>query len=130
MANQRSILVGCDGSEGSQRATAFAADFAAKTGDRLVLACVDDASEAAKTKGTEAVLQAEADRMRYLGTQVECRKLSGNPAEALASCADDDEDIRLLVVGKRGQGGLKHGLMGGVASRLARLCGKPVVLIP
>jgi nucleotide-binding universal stress UspA family protein len=135
------ILVGCDGSEGSQRAVAFASNLASELGARLVLATVVPALPALSAPGATALeqsqstaasqlLQAEADRMRYLGTKVDCRTLHGSPAETLASCADEDAEIDLLVVGKHGQGGLRHALAGSVASRLAHVCRKPVVLVP
>ncbi len=138
---QKVIMVGCDGSAGAQRAAAFASNLAAETGARLELTTVLPALPSLSAPGAEALeqsqeraanqlLQEEADRMRYLGTKVECRTLHGSPAETLANCADQDGDVDLLVVGKHGQGGLKHALAGSVASRLAHVCQKPVVLVP
>jgi nucleotide-binding universal stress UspA family protein len=53
--------------------------------------------------------------------------LRGDPAEALASAADD---LDLLVLGSRGYGPLGRALLGGVSGKLMRLAPCPVLVIP
>ncbi|HUB06861.1 MAG TPA: universal stress protein [Myxococcales bacterium] len=133
------VAVGTDGSEGGRRAVSFAAGLADALQAKLEIVFVARGPPAATGEGPidagqqakgEDILQGELDRLRYLGLHATKRLLSGDPAEALADHANRSPEVGLLVIGRRGAGPLVRALAGSVASRMAHLTQKPLVIVP
>ncbi len=130
------VLVGVDGSEESQQALAWAADYAGRTGGTLELACawhwplsygypivvagLDPEGEARETLDKAAAgLTLPPDRIRKT-------LLAGPPAQQLA---DASRLVDLLVVGSRGHGGFTGMLLGSVSTHLVHAARCPVVVV-
>ena len=103
----RVVLVGTDGSPPAIAAVDQAARVALAFGARLVVAGSDGAHVRAGVETAE----------RVGVTDVRSRTLTGEPADALRSAAEDD-GAELLVVGAQGATGPPH-LLGHVANAVS-----------
>jgi len=134
------IVVGVDGSEGSDRAFAAAADVARRDGASVVLCHV---VERIAAKGDMAPLRADepevkesiekqAADLREQGIDTDIRFESiilGGPARSLADIADEI-GADLIVVGTRGHSALGGVLLGSVTQKLLHLASCPVLCVP
>ncbi len=149
------IVVGVDGSEGSQRALAWAVDEARLRGASLEViytyetyerhlawqgdgeygtmsaGATEAMREAMESAALEAAVRAQGlvDRMvdGLSGLEVEGRIIeSSRPAETLV---EHSKDADLLVVGSRGRGGFKSLMLGSVSQQCAQHAECPVVII-
>jgi len=134
------IVVGVDGSEGSQRALQWAIEEAGRR-DATVEAL--HAWEPGLTAGlysgavfTEESVQEAGERVLddtiaaadpAGSTKVERRCVTAQPAAALIEAGKDAD---LLVVGSRGIGGFYRLLIGSVSSQVAHHAPCPVVVVP
>lgn len=137
------ILVAVDGSDHSDRATACAADLAAKCGARLTLLHVmthagsnrvpDGLRDLARMEDiqvTEAdMLSSVADAIlrraedishEHGAATLETAIEEGDPAHAIVEYCKS-HDVDLIVLGRRGLGGLAGLLMGSVSHKVAHL---------
>jgi nucleotide-binding universal stress UspA family protein len=128
------ILVGMDGSDGAQRALAWAHSLAGATGARLraVHAWRATVSERPPRMGDRLESQA-ADAVRgwtaHLGDDVQSEETEGDPREVLVTAADRVAPA-LTVVGRRGAGGLRSVRLGSTANHLIRQSSTNVAVIP
>jgi nucleotide-binding universal stress UspA family protein len=144
MSEYRLIVVGTDGSETSLRAVDKAAEIAAKSKAKLIIASVQSErparsgpdpdqpkGEKYRTEGSAPVygyLRDAADRAREVGaTDVEERLVEGVPADALVELADD-VGADLLVVGSVGMNSVVGRLVGSVP-RIVKRRAKAEVLV-
>ena len=134
------IVVGVDGSEGSQKALQWAIEEAGRR-DATVEAL--HAWEPGLTAGlysgavfTEESVQEAGEKVLddtiaaadpAGSTKVERRCVTAQPAAALIEAAKDAD---LLVVGSRGLGGFYRLLIGSVSSQVAHHAPCPVVVVP
>ena len=136
----KNLIVGVDGSSGSTKAVAVAAEIAAGLKCLVVLAHVlpipapmtpevsiplawlDDLAAAGK-----AMLGAAAEQCAKAGVPSESRTLEGPPDLALARLASQLES-ELIAVGSRGRGKISQLLLGSVADRLVQTAGRPVLV--
>jgi nucleotide-binding universal stress UspA family protein len=143
------IVVGVDGSDGSRRALAWAADEArlrkwvvvaihAYTIPPLLLApdalggipaapitdpgLIERLEEAAEKLLAEEIEQVDSDDLT-----IEGRVVSGPAADALIQAAHEAD---LVVVGTRGLGGFRELLLGSVSHQVAHYSPRPVVIVP
>lgn len=143
------IVVGVDGSEGSRRALAWAADEArlrkwvvvaihAYTIPPLLLApdalagipaapITDPGLIERLEEVAEKLLAQEIDQVDSDDLTIEGRVVSGPAADALIRAA---EEADLVVVGTRGLGGFKELLLGSVSHQVAHYSPRPVVIVP
>ncbi len=137
------IVVGVDGSEGSEAALRFAAAEAGLRDAKLRVVCAWEIPAAAYATTWGMAAEAEpgyADRARDVaakaldraarlqpGIDREVRVVNGQPAEALLQ---ESGDADLLVVGSRGLGGFKRLLLGSVSQQVAHHATCPVVIVP
>ncbi|HEY6747863.1 MAG TPA: universal stress protein [Mycobacteriales bacterium] len=141
MADDRPIVVGVDGSQGSHAAVQWAAEEAARRDRplRVVHATVPThlptMRSVAVATTTEWKQQAEkvaadgavAARRLHPTLTVERKvHLNQNPAQALA---DEAESAELLVLGARGSGGFARLRLGSTAVQLLELASGPVVIV-
>ena len=135
------IVVGVDGSAAAQRGLRWAIEEARWRGAQL------DVATAWQTPPTygfapdsafdEATFEAEAKRLLDWAVATENTNglahpirpiiTQGGPAAVLLDCAADAD---LLVVASRGQGALKRGLIGSVASQVSQHATCPTVVVP
>lgn len=135
------ILVGLDGSAGSERALHWAVGRAADTGAEVVavhvLAPLDEFLVALPPLGRTNWAE---DRRRQLdedwcqplrdaGVAYRARLEEDNPAAGLRRVADEEE-ADLIVVGAQGHGGVGERLLGSVSYKLAHAARHPVVIVP
>jgi nucleotide-binding universal stress UspA family protein len=133
------IVVGTDGSAGSDRAVAWALDEARRRGVRVELVHVwsfaigGHAAEASALAQLEAASQALLDRAVAAAravageTVIRGRLVVGHPAHRLVERSVEAE---LLVVGSRGHGPVSSLLLGSVADACVRHAACPVVVVP
>lgn len=136
----RSVVCGIDWSEESGAAVNVAAGLSRRLGATLVLAHVVEerptfpyGSEPELNRSRhhaheEAMLKFDGLERRLGGVDFDPRVLYGEPADALAGLAEE-EDATLLVVGSRGRRALKAALFGSVSSALSRASDRPVVVV-
>lgn len=121
-AAPRRVVVGVDGSAGSQRALAWAVSQARLSGATLVPLAVGDA-------GDEGSLRAAAEQAGAAGNgavTVEPQIRSGNVSHELIAAGAEAE---LLVIGSRGRGGFASLLLGSTSTQVAGHAVRPVVVV-
>jgi nucleotide-binding universal stress UspA family protein len=138
-----SIVVGVDGSKGSEGALRFALAEARLRGAGLRVVCAW-ATPAAAYAGLayvptfdlrEVEEQAAAEKLQAAravlgddpGVTVELIAVEGHPADALLSQAQGAD---MLVVGSRGLGGFSSLLLGSISQQVAHHAPCPVAIIP
>ncbi len=130
------VLVGTDGSSSSYVAVERAAQVAAGSGARLVIACAyhpmarRDEERAAEQLGqdsykvhgsnpADSVLNEAHERAKVAGAQdVELMPVDGDPVDVLLKVAADVE-ANLIVVGNRGLNSLAGRLLGSVPANIS-----------
>lgn len=143
---QNKHLVAVDGSEGSRRALKHAIERAKTSGASLVLLHViewspysfhtpDELAERHKRREEEldrartAVLEPMAAEAKAEGVEVETMVRHGRTAETVGAVAGDLH-VAQVVVGRRGESGVRAMLFGSVATNLAQTCPVPVLIVP
>jgi nucleotide-binding universal stress UspA family protein len=137
------IVVGVDGSEGSQKALAWALDDARRRGDATVevvhaweppvlVGSPVGAVPPVPIEGpyTDAGRQIVADAVAHAdtaGVTVQQVVLEGPPG---ASLCERSEGAALLVLGSSGHGAVLDALIGSVSQYCAHHAASPLVLIP
>lgn len=146
MPDTSDIVVGVDGSAGSQRALEFALREAAARGARLVVAhawwvaypnasadmlpfvSVDRTSHLARTREViDEMLAAATSTVAAADVDIEERPLEDAPAAGLVALA---ASASLLVVGSRGRGGFTGLLLGSVSQQCVQHARCGVVVVP
>jgi nucleotide-binding universal stress UspA family protein len=141
------LVVGVDGSDGADAAVQWCARHAPGLAAAVtVVAVIEPAvwlapptaaiAEAAERveEGEREEVQAKLDAdwckpLRDAGVPYETRTLRGEPAGVLVEVAVQ-LDADLLVVGRRGRGGIVEMLVGGVPYKLAHRAELPVIIVP
>jgi nucleotide-binding universal stress UspA family protein len=138
----RTIVVGVDGSPGSQSAVEFAAREAAAHGATLrivtawevpatVLSSGGVAPEIYRTFEDEArrIVSDAAARVSELEPSVPCeeRVVEGHAGNALV---DETQSADLVIIGRRGHGALTELLLGSISHQVVDHARCPVVIVP
>lgn len=131
------VVVGVDGSERNRSAVEWAAHEAAELGCAVELVTVlpehlvpaPDSSVRGRRREALDVLADARHRMRHLVAEQEIKTLAldGAPVDVLL---DRAAGARLVVVGKRGLGGLARALVGSTSLALAGRSPVPVAVVP
>ena len=129
------VVVGVDGSEGSQQALRWAAEYARMSGAPLQAVMAWDLptnygmpanyDEVDFTKEAEAKLEQTLAAVGDLGA-VEQRVEQGHPAAVLVTAS---EQARLLVIGSHGHGVFAASLLGSVSHKCIHHAHCPVVVV-
>lgn len=133
------ILVGIDGSEGSYRAAAVAADFAAAVKASVTLIFVATGQEAERYMAKPTYVSADEvfsgerlvrgkEIVEERGVPLETVVEMGDPAEKILERAG--EGYGLIVVGTRGLSAVRELILGSVTSRVIRSSTVPVMVVP
>lgn len=121
-------LVGVDGSAESDGAIREVSRMTmrARPGVLLMTVLDPDVADPARIQAAEAMLRERASWLEESPGTVMCEVASGDPAQVLMDRADQ-EDIELVIVGRRAKGP-SHRLLGSVADQLVRRSTRPVLL--
>jgi nucleotide-binding universal stress UspA family protein len=134
------ILVGIDGSEGSERAVRWTAELAASLGARVVAVHVyEPLAHLGDTESLDFREMEDATEKRLRqewvkplvdgGVEIDASIHHGVPAEVLLDVAGQRE-VDLMVVGARGLGHLRSLALGSTSSKLIQSAPCPVTVIP
>lgn len=143
---QNKYLVAVDGSEGSRRALAHAMALAKESGAQLTIAHViewspysfhtpDELAERHKRREEElerartAILEPMAAMASKEGLTADTVVKHGRSAETISALAAD-LNVAQVIVGRRGESGVKTMLFGSVTTNLAQTCPVPVLIVP
>lgn len=141
-----SVLLAIDGSAGGERALGYAMERAKLGGAKLIVAYVIEWSqysfntpeenaerhmrrEQEITRATETIVDPAAKILRAAGVDCQTVVTHGPPAETLIKLANKYE-VAQIVIGRRGQSGIKALLFGSVAGNLIQTSPVPVVVVP
>lgn len=133
------ILVPTDGSEGTGRVVAHAAELARIHDATLEAVYVVNTASFANLpmetswEGVSSMLREEGEAAldeaeSVSSIPVERRMLEGNPAREIVRYAESS-DVDLVVMGTHGRGGLNRILLGSVAERVVRSSTVPVLTV-
>lgn len=142
MASGR-IVVGIDGSEGSERAVRWCADYGPRLGFEIVAVHVvvlpaaawvlPGGGHAPEEDTRQELEQVARGRwcapLKEAGAKHDVLLVEGNPAWMLLDVAER-EDADMIVVGSRGRGGFGELLLGSTSHQLAHHTKRPVVIVP
>jgi nucleotide-binding universal stress UspA family protein len=133
------IVVGYDGSTGSNAALEEALVLAKQFGDGLIVCFgvappgnVGEEYKEHKHAVEELAQKATAaamDRARAEGVEAEMALVPERPAPALADLATE-HDARFIVVGSYGESPIRGALLGSVPHKLMQISHTPVVVVP
>jgi nucleotide-binding universal stress UspA family protein len=141
--NGTTIVVGIDGSPGSQAAAGWAIDEA-QLGSSPVAAVyawhlatmaygapgfVPPAAEEIEAEGQQVLEQVLAGIDGGPGAKLRLRVFDGRPAEIIRKVAEDPQ-VGLVVVGSRGHSSMSDVVLGSVSHALSHRCPKPLVIVP
>jgi nucleotide-binding universal stress UspA family protein len=137
------ILLATDGSDDVSAATRVAVDLANRSGAELdvvhafefipprqyVSVALRLRSPLKSIEQGRKVLAEQVDRIEQMGgTVADARLLMGKPVEQILYAAEES-DAGLVVVGRRGLGGVRRLLMSSVSEGVARRAGCPVLVV-
>jgi nucleotide-binding universal stress UspA family protein len=140
----KTIVVGVDGSDGGEAALEFAAGEAALRNARLRVVSAWELPVMAYGTGSAPPLDAETLEIFRTGAErvaddasatakklqpsleVEALTVQGHPADVLL---EQGADAELIIVGRRGLGGLKSLLLGSVSQQVVQQATRPVVVV-
>jgi nucleotide-binding universal stress UspA family protein len=130
------VLVGYDGSDCAKAALATGVEVAKAYGDKLTIAFgyevnpvggeVKDYADALKHLATKRLQEAG---QLAAGVEFELVTVERAPAAGLAQLAID-RDVRVIVVGTRGESPLHAALLGSTPHKLLALADRPVLVVP
>jgi nucleotide-binding universal stress UspA family protein len=135
------LVLGVDGSEGSELAVAWVADLAGQLGARVVAVHVfepldhlEDQEPPYDFGAIEKKVRAELEsgwlsKLSDAGVAYDARLMHGSPYACLLDAADE-EDADLIVVGARGLGVLRGLALGSTSDKLVHTSTTPVVVVP
>ncbi|UAW98789.1 universal stress protein [Halopseudomonas nanhaiensis] len=119
------IMLASDGSDASRNAQRHFEQLAQNaTASKVVWVKDDHAGEAEDER-----MQPFLDDMQRRFTNLESKRMSGDPADKISSYADH-EGVALLIIGKRGNTPIAELLVGSTAEAVARTSHRPVLLVP
>ncbi len=134
------ILLAVDGSDHSLKAAKLAGDLARLSGGKLrVLTVYDEVPSylgepnlsqaiAKRTEKAEVILNGATKKIGDIPGGSEAEILSGDPAETVLRVVDI-YNIDLVVMGTRGQGGIKSLLVGSQSQKVVSTAPCPVLLV-
>jgi nucleotide-binding universal stress UspA family protein len=132
------ILVGYDGSDTAKRALEVGVDIAKVYGEKLLIAFgyeinpvageVADYAKALRDLA-ESRLGEGKELASGSGLEIEAIIVEVSPARGLVEIANE-RDVRVIVVGTRGESPLRGALVGSTPHKLLQLSERPVLVVP
>ena len=132
------ILVGYDGSECAKRALEVGVDMARVYGDKLLIAFGYELNPVAGEMADYAAALRDLAESRLgegkqlaaeSGLEIEAVIVEAAPARALTQLAEE-RDVRVVVIGTRGESPIRGALIGSTAHKLLHLSERPVLVVP
>ena len=140
------VLLAIDGSQGSERALEHVKNRAKKSGAKVVVAYVIEWSpysfntpeenaerhsrrESEIERAHSGVVDPAVEYLKKCGVSCESTVRHGRPAETIIEVAEEFGAAQ-IVIGRRGQTGLKTLLFGSVAGNLIQTAPVPVMVVP
>ena len=124
----RTIVLGYDGSEGSEKAAELALSLGQKYEAKVVVCHAYGRSPVTAESGeVKEFLEPVIERLRQSDVTAELSIPDELPAEGILRAADET-DADLIVVGSRGRGTFADLLLGSTAERVVRFAKVPVVV--
>ena len=132
------ILVGYDGSDCAKKALEVGLDVARVYGEKLVIAFGYELNPVAGEMADYAAALRELATSRLTegkelaagsGLEIEAVIVEDAPARALVDLAKE-RDVRVIVIGTRGESPIRGALIGSTAHRLLYLSDRPVLVVP
>jgi nucleotide-binding universal stress UspA family protein len=141
--SSRHIVLGLDGSPGAQAAARWCAAYAGPLdADVVAVTVVAPVLAGSLPQPTAPVGLTDQERasltvaleqwcspLRDAAVDYDARVVEGVPAGSLMQIADD-VDAALIVVGRRGDGGVAELVLGSVPRKLTHHCTRPVLVVP
>ena len=137
----KAIVVGTDGSPGAEAAERKIIELARESGATVHVVCAYPGRSALERLGLTArqepvdlrgvaadVVARGERRLKEAGFAVEKHVREGDPADALIDVAGEQK-ADVIVVGARGNTGLRHSMLGGVASKLAHHASRSLLIV-
>lgn len=124
---QRGILLATDGSAHGDRAVEAAAWMAVRCGLPVTVVSVSAPSQEDKSRSSIIVERALTTLQGY-GARATSRIASGSPYEGILS-AKREVDADLIVLGRRGIGGVERLRLGSTSERVAGYADCPVLIV-
>jgi nucleotide-binding universal stress UspA family protein len=142
--HKRKFLVILDDTPECDRAVAYAARRAERSGGGLVMLFVIENSDFQQWFGVEKIMRAEAqekgeaiinqfvDKMRHFAPKLEPEKImrEGNKAEEILKLIEEDEDIAILVLAASTEKEGPGPLVSSIISKDAATFPLPVTIVP
>jgi nucleotide-binding universal stress UspA family protein len=140
------VLLAIDGSQGSERALEHVSNRAKASGAKVVVAYVIEWSpysfntpeenaqrhtrrESEIERAHGSVVEPALKSLKASGISCDSVVMHGPPAETINSIATEQKAAQ-IVIGRRGQSGLKSLLFGSVAGNLIQTATVPVMVVP
>ena len=123
----RGILLATDGSVHSERATEVAAEMAVRCALPVTVVCVPAHPQEDKAIATANVERALAC-LRAAGASANGRIRDGRPHEAILAVGSE-VGADLIIMGRRGLGGVERLLLGSTSERVAGFADCPVMIV-
>lgn len=124
------IVIGLDGSDGSELALSWAIDLADDTGSEVVAVHAPGAGASnAVLEEAEHALEDWCRPIRERGIPHQ-RRIEGGEARTALTRVADEADAALLVVGTRGLGSVQGLLLGSVAGYAVQHAARPIAVVP
>ena len=138
--DQRAVVVGYDGSEGSRTALEAAIEVARLFGDRLVVAYASQPPDrrvgeeySEHQRAIEELGRVACDEAIVLAAKAdiaaEAVLVPLRPAEALVELARE-RNARVIVVGTYGESPLRGAILGSTPHKLLHLVDRPLLVVP
>lgn len=123
------VVVAVDGSDCARRATAVGLAIAEAAGAAVDVVHADPPGDDPGSRDAEAVLADLDDVLADATVPVDRHDVEGSPAAAIVAFAAE-RDADLLVLGRRGHGGVGDRLLGSVVHAVLRRSDRPVLAVP
>lgn len=124
----RKILLGYDGSEGSEKAAALCMSLARKY-EATVIVChaFGHMPMTAKPSEVRSMVNPVVERFTKLGITTQVSMPDEVPAEGILNVAEE-QAVDLIVMGSRGRGTFANLLLGSTSERVLRFAKVPVLV--
>jgi len=133
----RRVLVGYDGSEGSEKALARALSLVDEDGELIILAVipsregksfVDRDAHAVMMERAEEMLNRKLEEIGERGFRIRGMIEEGKPAEKIIEISNK-LDCDLIILGRKGQSEIGPDTLGSVAEKVVIHAHKPVMIV-
>jgi nucleotide-binding universal stress UspA family protein len=122
------VLLGYDGSEGSEKAADLAISLAQRYGSAVIIChAFGNMPMTAKPSEVRRLINPVLERLIKLGIKTEVAIPDELPAQGILRAAEDNQ-VDLIVMGSRGRGTFANLLLGSTAERVLRFAKVPVLI--